>query len=120
MPFTIKYDKEIDCIFIKVDGQFDLSLLKMLASEVAKVIEKHGCRCIFNDLRNATLGDILDIYHMPNTARETGIENMCKRALIVNEIPSEFDFLETVFVNRGHQVRMFTDADIANQWLLND
>ena len=120
MPFTINYDKEMDCIFIKVNGQFDLSLLKMLASEVAKVVEKHGCRRIFNELRYATLGDILDTYHMPNTARETGIENRCKRALIVKEIPSEFDFLETVFVNRGHQVKMFIDVDIAKQWLLND
>jgi len=120
MPFTIKYDKEIDCIFIKVDGQFDLSLLKMLASDVAKVVEKHGCRRIFNDLRSATLVDIFDTYHMPNTARTIGIENRCKRALIVKDIPSEFDFLETVFVNRGHQVVMFTDVDAAKQWLLND
>ena len=120
MPYTIGYDKESDCIMVAVDGQLDLAVLESLASDVMKAIDKHGCRRIFNDLSHARLKGVVDTYHMPKAARESGIDYKCKRALVVKEIPSDFDFLETVFVNRGYRVKMFTSVDDARRWLLEE
>jgi hypothetical protein len=117
MPYTIRHDKEANCIMVAVDGQLDLSVLESLALDVAKAIDMHGCRCILNDLRRATLKGVVDSYHMPKAARTSGIDYKCKRALVVKEIPSDFDFLETVFVSRGYRVKMFTCVDDARHWL---
>ncbi len=105
---------------IVVDGPFDAFILKRLAADVSKAIEKHGCRRILNDLRDARLKGVLDTYQMPKVAAEAGVPRMCKRALVVREGSSDFDFLETVFSNQGHRVKKFTAFDDAKQWLLAD
>ena len=71
-------------------------------------------------MRHAKLTEeTLDIYNMPKSARQAGIEHRFKRALVVSELSSDFHFLETVFINQGHIVKMFTDFDAALHWLLN-
>jgi hypothetical protein len=55
---------------------------------------------------------------MPKTASTSGIDTHCKRALVVSEQSSDFHFLETVFINQGHNVKMFTDIEEAMSWLL--
>ena len=103
-----------------VDGLLDLSLLKSLASDVAKAVDKHGCIRILNDLRRARLKGVSSIFQMPKAAGMSGINFRSKRALVVRESSSDFNFLETVFVNRGHRVKMFTSVDDARHWLLED
>jgi len=61
----------------------------------------------------------IDIYNMPKAARSAGIESRCKRALVVREQSTDFHFLETVFLNQGHNVKMFTDINEAMHWLLD-
>ena len=120
MPYKIVYDKEGDYILISVEGDFGLPILKDMAEDVASVIEQHGCNRILNDMRRAkfTAGTI-DIYNMPKTARTSGIGMHCKRALVTSEQSSDFHFLETVFLNQGHNVKIFTDIEEAMSWLLD-
>jgi hypothetical protein len=120
MPYTIRYDEELGYIIVTVEGQLDLSVLESLASDVAKAVEKHSCRRIFNDLRRARLKSIVDTYYMPKVMERSGIALSCKRAFVVREVTSDFNFFETVFVNQGHQVKMFDRIDKAKQWLLED
>jgi hypothetical protein len=120
MPYTIRYDEELDYIMVAVEGQLDLSLLKSLASDVAEATEKYGSRRILNDLRRARLKGVVDTYYMPKAARESGIPLQCKRALVVGEASSDFDFLKMVFINQGHKVEMFVSIDDARHWLLED
>ena len=56
---------------------------------------------------------------MPKSASQAGIGNRLKRALVVSERSPSFYFLETVFVNQGHIVKLFTDINEALYWLLN-
>jgi len=120
MPYKINYQIEGDYISIRVEGDFALSTLKDLAVDVARHIEKHGCNRILNDMRQAKLTKgTIDIYNMPKTASTSGINNYCKRALVVSEQSSDFHFLETVFLNQGHNVKMFTDIEEAMSWLLD-
>ena len=74
MPYTIKYDKDLDFILVAVEGLLDLSLLKSLvAPDVAKAVEKYGSRRILNDLRRARLASVTDTYYMPKVAKESRV-----------------------------------------------
>lgn len=119
MPYKVGYNKELNYIEAKIEGAFSLSILKELAADVAKIIEKYGCERILNDMRLAKLAQgVFDIYDMPKVARNAGVEINCKRALVVRDQSSGFDFLETVFINQGHRVKLFTDIEEAKSWLL--
>ena len=120
MTYRINYEEEYDYIAVAVDGAFSLSTLKELAADVSKLIEKHGCNRIMNDMRHAKLTKgTIDIYQMPQAANQAGVTVQCKRALVVSEQSSDFYFLETVFVNQGHTVKLFTDINEALHWLLD-
>ena len=118
MPYTIRYEKEQDYLMVSVQGELDLRLLQNMASDVAKTLQDVGCRRILNDLREARPTRTVEIYNMPDIAKKAGVIEGVKRALVVGEKASDFYFLETVFVNRGHQVKMFADIEEAKEWLL--
>lgn len=121
MSYTINYDKATDCILLVVTGELEISLIQKIAFDVSVTIKKHECSRVLNDLRNAKLTrDTLDIYQMPDKAMEAGVSHGCKRALVVGDRSSEFRFLETMFVNRGHNVKMFTGIDDARDWLFGN
>lgn len=121
MPYTINYDKENETIMIAVHGELDLPLLKRLASDIVKQLTEHDCKRILNDLRNAKpTSKKIDIYQMPEEAEKAGIGHSCKRALVVGDKAPDFYFLETVFVNRGYDVKMFANPDEALDWLFED
>ena len=118
MAYTVSYDKEKDCIMVVVEGELDLTLLQDMAAQVAKIVKQDGCCRILNDLRNAKPSkSTTDIYNMPETAKRAGVTQKCNRALVVGNKGSDFHFLETVFRNQGHQVRMFEDIEDAKVWL---
>ena len=120
MPYKINYEKDLDYIAITIEGDFSLSPLKELAVDVDRSIDRYKCNRILNDMRPANLSKgAIDIYNMPKAARRAGIEIACKRALVVREQSTDFHFLETVFLNQGHNVKMFTDINEAMHWLLD-
>ena len=119
MPYTINYNDTKNCIMVKVEGELNLELLQKIASDVSRLVEKKGCRYILKDLRQAsTTHNVLNIYQMPGAAKEAGLFPACKRALVVGQRASDFHFLETVFRNQGHLVKMFTTIEEAEAWLL--
>lgn len=85
-----------------------------MAKDVAKLIQETGVKLILNDLRNAKPTEkTFDVYNMPQTAQKAGVNQFIKRAIVVGDIGKEFHFFETVFVNQGHQVRMFAEIEDA-------
>jgi len=121
MPFTVHYDQENNCIKVSVKGELNLVVLQKMAAAVSEVVRKVGCKYILNDLRRASVPEnAFYIYGMPETARKSGITPKCKRALLVGDRASNFYFLETVFLNSGHQVKMFETEEAAYKWLFED
>jgi len=118
MSFAVKYDKDTDCILVTVKGNFNLSILPLLAAEVKQLIHDNSCIHILSDFRHAHLTDSLaNTYKMPDVALNSGICRNIKRALVVKEIEQNFRFLETVFVNRGNVVKLFDNLNEARNWL---
>ena len=121
MTFKVNYNQETDCIMVVVQGELGLSLLQRIADEVSAIIKRVGCSRILNDLREAKPTQItMDIYNMPEAAKQAGVSYVCRRALVVTEETEDFHFLETVFRNQGHQVKLFTNLENAKTWLFDN
>jgi len=118
MKYELKYDEEKDLITGQIHGEFDSSVVSKMGSDLGEMIRKHNCFRLLNDLRDATITpETLDIYAMPRAVEKTGEAVRCRRAILVNPPLEDFDFLETVSVNMGHQFKIFTDAEVALEWL---
>ena len=121
MPYSVTYDPETDCIYVSIEGELNLPLFNRMAAEVARCMNEHDCRRILNDLRQAIPAEsAIDIYSMPKRAVEAGVAHTVKRALLVSDTASDFRFLETVFINRGNIVQLFTSIEDAKRWLFGE
>lgn len=119
MSFTVAYDEETHFVLVTVHGNFHLSVLEPVAEKVCRCLSKNNCSHVLTDLRDAELTDPpAYTYNMPATALKTGIPRRTRRALVVEKITEDFEFLETVFQNKGNIVRLFNDMDEAKEWLL--
>ena len=120
MSYKINYNKDHGYIAVTIEGELTLSTFKELTAEVIGFVERYKCNHILNDLRHARLtGKTFEIYNMPKSARQAGVGSYLKRAFVVSELSLDIHFLETVFLNQGHIVKMFTDINAALNWLLN-
>lgn len=120
MSYKINYNKDQGYITVTVEGELTLSTLQELSADVVSFVERYNCNYILIDLRHARLTEeTLDIYNMPKSARRAGVGPYLKRALMVSELSSNFRFLETVFLNQGHIIKLFTEFEDALHWLLN-
>lgn len=118
MKHQIQYNPSLNCLMVQVIGEFDLFGLEEIAMGVAKLLDKYPCEAIINDLRQAKLtDDVMAIYNMPKVAALAGIKKPLMRALVVKKKTGQYRFLETVFINQGHAVKLFESMDEATAWV---
>jgi len=119
MKYEFKYDKERKFIIGHIYGEFDSSLVTKMSSDLVDMMHKYDCSRLLNDLRGAKITpETLDIYVMPKKVAQSREAIRCKRALLVNGSLKDYHFLETVSVNSGQQLKIFTDIDTAIDWLI--
>ncbi len=118
MPYAVSYHPDLECILVQVAGLFDSAILQSLASQVASLSKAHQCPRIKNDLRHAQLTPgVLDVFTMPAASEGSGISLQARRALWLDTLTPQLEFMETVFMNHRHRVRLFTDREAALAWL---
>lgn len=119
MSYQIDYDPQQGVIFITVENLLNMARLTEIARQVAATSEAQQCLRILYDMSRAEIDvSMVDIYNSPQKMDEAHISRRTRRALVT---PPGFDkgmFLETVTRNRGHNLRVFTDYDVAKEWLL--
>ena len=119
MGYELSYDAEKKIIRGRVLGEFIPSLVKNMAVDLEKLGRKHKCPRLLNDLREAVISkSLLDIYSMPRVVEEAGMQKSFRRAIDVNPPVNDYRFLETVSVNEGQEVRVFSDPEEALRWLV--
>lgn len=119
MRYEIQYDADRNCLLIHIQGTMEASELPGLASDLVALTERHKCERLLNDIREVELRlSTLDIYDIPELAIESGLSPRVRRALLVTSDQKESAFFETVSMNRGQNVRVFTDFDEAMSWLM--
>lgn len=118
MDYELKYDPESDLIIAGLSGTLDLAVVERMSDELREIIELCSCKKVFNDLRKIDIiQSVFDIYDMLRIMRRAKIPVDCRRALVVTQITETYLFLETVSVNAGQQVKLFTDPEAARKWL---
>jgi hypothetical protein len=121
MHCTVTYDKENDYVVASCEGVLNIEAMSEIARKIVEKAKEHGCKKLLNDLRKVKLEvDTMEIFKSPDTLQEQGIDRNMMRAVVVDEKhEGDFHFFETVAVNRGHLMRVFTDYNSAITWLKN-
>ena len=124
MSHTITYNSEAHIVEIKVQEDLLLSEAKEILSETARAIKEHNCFLTLTDMREATNKlSILEIYKLPEllsaalASLEINLHRM-RRAIVVEKDLKDYNFFETVTINRAQYAKLFFDIDEAKKWLL--
>ena len=118
MTYSIDYCDDKECIKVAIRGELTLDLLQKIARDVATLANTNHCYRIINDLREAMLtAKAFEVLSMPQSAQQSGVKQTFQRALIVGDRKETFKFLETVFINQGHIVKMFSTCEEGLAWL---
>jgi len=124
MTYSVTYNPTDKIIEAQVHGDLTLQVAKEVSSEIAKISKEKNCFVILNDLREATIKlSTLEIYDLPKTFSEIatayGLEiYKIKRAFVTPKGSKDWNFYETVTVNRAQTARYFFDINEARNWLL--
>jgi len=124
MPHTVTYNSETHVVETKAHGNLTLDEAKELIFDIGQVCVEKNCFLCLSDYREATLNlSTLDIYSIPQLLSDIlasmGLPaNKVKRAVVVAKDIKDFEFFETVTINRGQNIKLFQDIDEAKKWLL--
>jgi hypothetical protein len=79
--------------------------------------EQRSTRVLF-DLREAEIAaSTMETFHTAAFPESWGWKRIYKAAVIYSEVTEDERFLETVGVNRGIRIKVFSDMDEAISWL---
>jgi len=121
MSHSFRYDPDLDCILVFFEDTVTVDLVGEVAPRVARLSAETGCLRILTDMSSATIDvSISDVFSLPQVMDQSNMPRTTKRALVVPDSFAEGHFLETVSRNRGHDLRVFRDAEDAKRWLLGD
>ena len=119
MSYELAYDPDKEIIYGRLYGYIDADVIMHVAIELAQLIQRHECYRFLNDAREATLTQsVHDVTRMPDIMAVAGVSLQCKRACVVREMSAETEFLQGIADVSGHNLRVFTDIDEANEWLM--
>ena len=124
MSYELKYNAELQLMELQFTGEMTFKDIQDAAAALARMTKETGSVLLLNDCRQATIRmSTVEIYEVPNALRDILAANgvdifSIRRALVAQDDLENFGFFETVAVNRGQRVKLFTDIDEARRWLL--
>ena len=120
MTFNIKYDPDSHCVRTDIQGEVNIGDIVEVSKEMVRLASLHDCDKILNDVRRAEPKlSTVDIYNIPKVLQESGLKPTTRSAIVAQDDHTDFQFLETVALNRGQNVKLFTNVDTAKRWLSN-
>ncbi len=110
--------QEDQCLHVRLTGHQDLEVLQQLVHDIVDQCMATTCRHVLVDARESTGAmNTVDKYELGMTAASFSMSGIKVACVDMGERTDYF--FETVAVNRGVSVRIFTDYDEAQAWLLN-
>jgi len=100
-------------------GDLELAEMELERSEVGEMMQKNGFRKILvDDTAITSLPSSVELYQFGSTFWQSALPAKIIIAHVVHkDVLSEMEFLENVAVNRGTNIKTFTDHDEAFNWL---
>lgn len=121
MAFELTYDAQNQCLLAVMSGKIlDLQTLRDYSLQIVDFMRQHPeCKRYINDLSSAEFFlPVIDIIRLPNVHTSVGMDPSWKRAVVVKEWNEEFDLYEKAVINRGFDLRIFTDRIRAKEWIV--
>ena len=124
MPHTVIYNSELHLVESKLQGDMTVGEAEEIVTKIAKIAKEKDCRSIFIDFRNVSQKlSMVEMYRLPDRTKNIftsfGMKlSLYKRANVVAKDLDDYVFHENVMVNRGHNEKVFTDIDLAKEWLM--
>lgn len=121
MPFEIKYDSELDCIFSTFTGEVNMTITKQYIARLLPILEETGCRRVLSDSRECSLKlSSMDIVQFPKMAQAHPQTARLKRAVLASPGTSGYELYATLSRLQGQDIQVFSNREEALQWLLNE
>ncbi len=125
MPFTITHDTTNNLLIGIFVGTIDIKVLREYALEMKNFQNPDAVHRILTDYREAHIDlSTLQLFHLPEShdqlLKTVGFNvHRIKRAILYNpKDHGSASFFETVALNRGHMVKIFTNEEEAKTWLM--
>jgi hypothetical protein len=122
MSWEIHNEEQGRYLIARASGVMDADALRRFCAELIQTAQDQGETRVLIDHRgmipNVSKGEI---YQMPLMANELGARRNVRTALLIEpDHPhrEDFEFYETVASNNGQILRLFTDMQQAETWLL--
>ena len=120
MDWEISIDQESNVLYVKTLGLFNMDSTAELIKECLALIKMRGCRRCLVDNTGLQLIRIetLEIYSAPAMFSSLGVPRSLHIAQVFSEKhKNELHFLEKVCYNNGYSVSVFSEIELARQWL---
>ena len=96
----------------------DNSAANVMVKALADAAVEYKCLTHLVDHRETTFDlGFLDYFNSPAINQRLGVSRSFKTAMVFAQLTENTRFMETVFKNRGYNLRHFTDIDEARVWL---
>ena len=119
MRYTFDYDAKSSIIKACATGTMDDDAFTEVANMFWSKLKEHNCDKALIDYRSFIFTKVISkIYDRPTTLFVACDENRVKMAFLIKLIDKKYNFLETVYLNRGFQVKLFTNSEDAMLWLI--
>ncbi len=118
LRWTMDFEPEANIVVVRTEGPIDKSSMPKMLQATIEFTRRHRCRRILADHRASELK--MDVFETFNSPRELFLDSADwknRAALVYSVITEEHKFMETVFLNNHRTVALFTDINLARQWL---
>lgn len=121
MSWTIDYLRDDGVIRVKTNGEMTLELLVRMTADAIAAANKAGVNKFLIDHREMVPAvDTIQIYNLPAIMRDVGMNRQHQAAIVFpadSERGGDFRFYEDRIRNLGFNHRVFTDPEVAFEWL---
>jgi hypothetical protein len=117
--WTIEYLADEYTLYLKSRGIMDSSSANVMVKALVDTAVEYKCLTHLVDHRETTFAlGFLEYFDRPAINQRLGVSRSFKTAMVFAQLTRDTMFMETVFRNRGYNLRHFTDIDEARVWLM--
>ncbi len=107
-------------LVVQTKGPIDRQTMPAMLEATVAFARRHQCLLILADHRCSELKmDVFETFNSPRTLFNDRADMKNRAALVYSLITEAHRFMETVFLNEGRTVALFTDPKAAREWLIS-
>lgn len=118
MSREFTYLEEHDTVLVRTSGRYQLEReTATLENALSLLQENNSLRCLFDHRATEVVAPTIGSYNRPELYASLGFTRKVRMAHLFTALTDDLKFYETVCVNRGWDVKVFTDYSAALDWL---